>query len=113
MELVVELGVPETTPVEELIFKPDGNEGEIVNEAGPPEFVTVKFVIAVPAEAAIVDVDNVIDGAFTYLTITTPLPPAPPDTQLLAPPPPEPVFAAPGLPFELTVDPDPSPRFPY
>ena len=44
--------------------------------------------------------------------MTTPEPPAPPDTQLLAPPPPLPVFAAPAVPLEFTVPLVPSPRFP-
>ena len=112
VELVGPLGVPDTTPVEELMLKLDGNEGEIVKLAGPPVFVTVRFVIAVPAVALIVEVDKAIDGAFTYLTITTPDPPAPPETQLLAPPPPLPVFATPAEPFEFTVPPVPSPLFP-
>ena len=98
VELVAPLGVPDTTPVEELMLKLDGNEGEIVKVAGPPLFVTVRFVIAVPAVALIVDVDKAIDGAFTYLTTIIP---DEPDTPLVAVPaaeyppfPPKPVFAA-------------------
>ena len=94
------------------MFKPAGSDGETEYVAGPPVFVAVVLVIAVPTVAAIVDVDNVIEGAFTYLTITTPEPPAPPETQLLAPPPPLPVLATPAEPFELTVPPVPSPLFP-
>jgi hypothetical protein len=46
------------------MLKPDGNEGEIVKVAGPPEFVTVRFVIAVPTFALIAEVESVIAGAF-------------------------------------------------
>ena len=95
VELVVELGVPDTVPVEELMLKPDGNEGEIVKFDGPPLLVTVKFVIAVPTVALIVEVDKVIDGVLTYLTITTPDPPSDPlvEAPCDPPPPPPPVFA--------------------
>jgi hypothetical protein len=56
--------------------------------------------------------ERVIDGAFRYLTITMPLPPAPPNSQLLAPPPPLPVFVAPAVPLAFTVPPVPLPLFP-
>ena len=69
-------------------------------------------MIAVLVAPVIAFDESVIEGAFTYLTITIPLPPAPPKTQLLAPPPPLPVFAAPAEPFEFTVPPVPSPLFP-
>jgi hypothetical protein len=59
----VEVVVPETTPVEELILNPVGKEGETVNVAAPPVFVTIKFVIAVPTVADIVDADGEITGA--------------------------------------------------
>jgi hypothetical protein len=47
------------------MFKPAGNDGETEYVAAPPVFVAVVLVIAVPTVAAIVDVDKVIEGAFT------------------------------------------------
>ena len=86
VELVAPFGVPDTTPVEELIPKPDGNEGETVYVAGPPVFVTVRFVIAVPTDAEIVDADSAIEATFTYLTTTIP---DEPETPFVAVPPAE------------------------
>ena len=106
VELVTPLGVPDTTPVEELMLKPLGNEGETVKVEAPPLFVTVKSVIAVPTVAAIAEVDKEITGALTYLITTTPDPPAPPTFAPLPadsppPPPPPPRLAVPSVPAVL------------
>jgi hypothetical protein len=63
-ELEATSGDPETAPVEELIANPVGNVGEIEKVAAPPLFVTVKFEIAVPTVAEIVEVESEIEGAF-------------------------------------------------